>query len=235
MYCMDDDKVLKLLVPTAQADDPITMNRVGDAASSASLDGMIEALTLVDIAKNIHYQVILALRVVIQTTKGQDWERARALPLLHMMSVLDITQNKKHIEKALRICCEAMLDKSGQYRAMAHLDNDALHLAIDCLLEHIGARQSTLVHEKQPWRFFLARIGIMAPNSSLSTSQRRAKLEFMDRATEPLHDYLKYLFHEIDIERSKPEPDLERIIEMENEADLLQNLRHRSFRLWRHG
>lgn len=202
--------------------------------SSTSISNELDKdVTLVDLAANLQLQVAVVLQAAALTDAGIEWQVFHGRPIFSLVNILKIANSKPEIEKILRIVSNALNNKDDQYKIVAPFDRDALHLAMSCLIDYVHPGSINNVHEKQPWRFFLARIGVMVKQSSLSNSAKQNKLTQLDYTTEPLSEYIAYLFKEIDAESQLEDPDRQRIYDMENEVDRLQNTSSSSFRRWR--
>lgn len=193
------------------------------------------AVPLVDIASSLHMQIAIALQVAALTVAGKALSQQSGRPMYSMANLLHmgLARHKDEVESVIRICYNALTNVDMQYACIAHLDRDELHLALNCLLDYIEPRNDSAVRERQPWRFFLARIGVIAKHSDLSIKEKNAKLERIGIATESILDYITYLYKEIDIELAKYEPDLARMQALEEQADRMQNSTYRPYRLWR--
>lgn len=212
--------------------DSITPGSPGASSTESGVTELEQSVTLVDIAARLHLQVAIALQAAELTDAGRNWRWVHHRRMSGLNNVLKVADDKREIGNVLRICSDALQNKDDQFARLANLDMDKLHLALDCLVDHIDSN-SHGIYENQPWRFFLARIGVLARQSTLSKSSQTAKLDRIERVTETLPEYIRYLYGEIDAEHAKTTPDISRIIAMEQEADRLQNLQGHTFRPWR--
>lgn len=198
-------------------------------------------VTLVDVAANVPLQVAVVLQAAQCTKAGQAWMMENGQPMCSLLNILKVTEDKVEIERAVCIVADALLDRDGQFRHVRHLDRDMLRLALDCLVDRIEATSSHGVYEHQPWRFFLARIGVNQTSAAAAQSCGNANglpaaiAARVDLATESKSAYISYLHKEIDEEWGKSDLDINRIEAMEREIEILQNINPPSFRRWRQG